>query len=139
MEQEQILRPLIERTFPWPAWEALIEERGWTIERPRRSRHPDHPHIIYPIDYGFVNDTLGTDGSALDLFVGRAENGLVGLIIAVDYRKGDREFKFLHDCAAEEIYLINGFINFDRSLMEGLLVLRRPMIELWGAQGEWGE
>jgi hypothetical protein len=30
-------------------------------------------------------------------------------------------------CTPEEIYLVNGFINFDRTLLEGTLTLRRPM------------
>ena len=61
------------------------------------------------------------------MFVGSAHNGLVGLLLTSDFRKGDREVKLLCDCTPEEIYLANGFINFDRTLMEGTLVLRHPL------------
>lgn len=125
------LRDLTAAAFPWERWERLIGERGVTIDRPRGCAHPVHPSIIYPIDYGFVPGTEATDGNEVDVFVGSADRGLVGLILTVDYRKRDREFKLLYNCSPEEIYLVNGFINFDRRLMEGELVLRRSMREEW--------
>lgn len=115
----------------WAAYEALIHQQGLTIDRPRFSRHPKFPEIVYPIDYGFVNGTVGEDGDELDVFVGTADNGLVGLMRTVDHRKGDTELKLLYNCSPAEIYLVNGFINFDPELMEGRLTLRYPMAALW--------
>ena len=129
------LREFAAERIDWNAWEGLILEQGISIDRPRGSRHPDHPSIIYPIDYGYVNETLGTDGHELDVFVGSADSGLLGAIVTRDHRKGDTEFKLIVDCTAEEIYLVNGFINFDVRLMEGVLLLRRPMAELWRDRG----
>ena len=117
--------------FPWARWERLAREHGVTVERPTREPHPDHPHIIYPLDYGFVPGTLGTDGDAVDCFMGSGDAGLVGLILTTDHRKGDREAKLLIDCTAPEVYTAHGFINYDRTLLEGLLVLRAPMHTLW--------
>ncbi|WP_456425398.1 inorganic diphosphatase [Rhodocaloribacter sp.] len=117
--------------FDWAGWETLITRNGYTIDRPYGSAHPRFPDILYPIDYGYVNDTLGGDGEEVDLFVGSARNGLVALILTHDHRRGDRECKLIYDCTPEEVYLVNGFINYDRSLMEGRLVMRRPMRELW--------
>ena len=117
----------------WDAWERLIEAHGVTIDRPHRSAHPRFPEIVYPIDYGYVNGTLGTDGDELDVFAGSAATGLVGMILTKDHRQGDREAKLLYNCTPEEVYLAHGFINFDRSLLEGVLVLRRPLEELWTA------
>lgn len=117
--------------FDWDGWEALIEENGLTIDRPYRSRHPDFPEIVYPMNYGYVNHTVGSDGHEVDVFVGSAHNGLVGLLLTTDHRRGDREVKLLYHCTPEEIYLAHGFINFDRARMEGTLVLRRPMHDIW--------
>lgn len=122
---------LIARHFRWAAWERLIAQHGFTIDRPHRSRHPRYPEIVYPIDYGYVNGTRGTDGDEVDLFVGTGTSGLVALLLTTDFRRGDREFKLIYRCTPEEVYLVNGFINFDRSLMDGLLVMRHPMHELW--------
>lgn len=121
------LRELADREVDWQRWERLISENGITIERPQGSRHPDHPSIIYPIDYGYVNDTVGADGHELDIFVGSSSTGLVGTMVTVDFRKRDTEYKLIYNSRAEEVYLINGFINFDRELMEGVLILRWDM------------
>lgn len=131
MEAPDRLTELARHEIDWERWEALIRKNGITIDRPHGSRHPSHPSIIYPMDYGYVNGTSATDGQDLDVFRGTVRTGLTGAIISVDHRKGDREFKLLYDCSPEEIYLANGFINFDRSLMEGVLVLRKPMADLW--------
>ena len=124
-------RTLVADGFRWEAWDALIRKRGVTVERPAREPHPDHPHILYPLDYGFVPGTRGTDGDAVDAFRGTGDAGLVGLILTTDHRKGDREAKLLVDCTPPEIYTAHGFINYDRTLLEGLLVLRAPMHTLW--------
>ena len=126
------LRALISGRFDWGGWELLLSSKGIRIDRARGSRHPEHHSIIYPIDYGYVEGTLSTDGHEVDIFVGSAPMGLVGTIISTDHRKGDTEFKLLFNCSPEEIYLVNGFINFDRRLMEGELVLRWTMEEMWG-------
>ena len=125
------LGDLVAEHFDWAGWEALILKNGITLDRPYRSPHPKHPEIIYPINYGYVNGTTSSDGDEVDVFVGHASNGLVGLLMTTDYRRGDREIKLLYHCTPEEIYLANGFINFDRRLIEGTLVLRHPMQTLW--------
>jgi inorganic pyrophosphatase len=129
------LKALAQSRISWDHWEGLIRRNGITIDRPRGSQHPEFSQIVYPIDYGYVNETLATDGGALDLFCGTAGTGLAGTVIAVDHRRGDTEFKLLFDCSPEEIYLVNGFINFDRDLMEGVLVLRRTMAEIRAMAG----
>ncbi len=125
------LRELVAGQFNWAGWEALIRENGITLDRPYRTPHPDYPEIIYPINYGYVNGTTSTDGDEVDVFVGSVESGLVGLLMTTDYGRCDREIKLLYNCTPEEIYLANGFINFDRRRMEGTLALRRPMRALW--------
>lgn len=131
MDTTDRLTELARRKIDWARWEQLIRSRGLTIDRPYGTRHPAHPGIIYPMDYGYVNGALGTDRENLDLFRGTAPTGLAGAIVSADRRKGDQEFKLLYDCSPEEIYLAHGFINFDRRLMEGVLLLRKPMADLW--------
>ena len=127
----QALRPLVREHLQWNAWQRCIEQKGITIERPRRTTHPEYPTVVYPLDYGFVNDTRSTDGESLDVFVGRGTTGLVGAILTTDHRQHDREVKLLYDCTPTEVYTAQGFINYDRTLLEGMLVLRRTMAGLW--------
>ena len=116
----------------WGVWDRLIDDNGITIDRPMGSAHPLHGEIIYPIDYGYVNGTLGTDGEEVDIFVGTASNGLVGAILSTDLQKDDRECKLIFNCTRDEVYLVNGFINFDQELMLGRLVLRFEMKDILG-------
>jgi len=120
----------------WPVWDRLIEDMGITLDRPKDSTHPVHDSIRYPIDYGYINGTSGADGEEVDIFVGTEDNGLIAAISTTDFRKNDRELKLIYNCSPTEIYLVNGFINFDRDLMEGKLVMRRPMMELWDIDPE---
>ena len=39
----------------WSALDSLIQESEIVIDRPRGSAHPQYPHFIYPVDYGFAN------------------------------------------------------------------------------------
>ena len=122
---------LFAQHFRWADWEAFIQPQGWTIARPYRSRHPLFPEIIYPSDYGFIHGTQSSDGQPIDVFIGHGNQGLVGAILTIDRRQSKREVKLLYNCTPEEIYLVNGFINFNRQLLEGFLVLRYPMVSLW--------
>lgn len=129
------LHTLTKDRFNWPAWENLIEQNGVTIDRPYQSIHPDYPGIVYPINYGYVNNTMSSDQEEMDIFIGSANNKLVAAIITTDFRKGDREWKLIYNCTPEEIYLVNGFINYDPDLLTGRLLMRQPMKDLWFTEG----
>lgn len=125
-----LLSTLIEERFPWARWERWIRQHGITIDRAKDSIHPHFP-IRYPIAYGYVRDTESSDGEPVDVFVGTLAVGVVGAIITRDHRKHDCEIKLLYNCHPVEVYLAHGFINFDTRLLDGTLILRHPMAELW--------
>ena len=130
MTSRDRLTALVADRINWTQWGAAIRRHGITLDRPKGSTHPRHASIIYPIDYGYINDTVGQDGDEIDIFVGSAGTGLVGAIQTRDFRKGDEELKFIFNCTPEEVYLVNGFINYDRRLMEGVLLMRISLIEI---------
>ncbi|MDR1334940.1 MAG: hypothetical protein LBJ19_01535 [Holosporaceae bacterium] len=85
-------------------FETLIRENRITIDRPKGSAHPRFPNLIYPIDYGYINETESQDGQGIDAYSGDDKTlGIVGIICTVDSVKKDSEVKILYNCAEENI------------------------------------
>ena len=75
------------------------------IDRPLGSRHPRHG-FVYPINYGFVPDTLSPDGAELDAYVLGVPVPLsefTGPCIAIIRRTNDNDDKLVV-CAAGQAY-----------------------------------
>jgi len=69
-----------------------------TVDRPLGSRHPSHPDVIYPVNYGFVPGLMAGDGEAQDVYIlGMAEpvETFTGEVIAVIHRRNDVEDKWV--------------------------------------------
>lgn len=67
------------------------------IDRPFGSRHPKH-QFIYPVNYGYVPNTVSGDGEELDAYVlGVFEplNEFKGKCIAVIHRTNDNDDKLI--------------------------------------------
>lgn len=70
---------------------------GVQIDRPLGSKHPDHG-FEYPVNYGFIPNTLTEDGEELDAYVlGVAEaiESFTGSVIAMIHRLNDNEDKLV--------------------------------------------
>lgn len=109
----------------WRAMERLIADSEIVIERARGTRHPEHPQIVYPLDYGCLKGTSSSDGEEIDLFLGsESSRRLNGAFVTVDLEKRDCEIKLLIGCTADEIRTVDHFFN-DYASMKGLLLLRK--------------
>lgn len=68
------------------------------IDRPLGSCHPDHPDLVYPVNYGFVEGIPGGDGEDQDVYVlgvQKPVSDFIGKIIAVVHRENDIEEKWV--------------------------------------------
>ncbi len=68
-----------------------------TIDRPIGTPHPEHG-FLYPVNYGFLPDTLSPDGEPLDAYllgVGQACRHFHGKCIAVIHRLDDADDKLV--------------------------------------------
>ena len=108
----------------WRAMEALIANSEIVIDRPRGSRHPRHPDIIYPLDYGYLANTTSTDGEGIDVWLGSGEDRtLRAVLLSVDLEKRDSEIKLLLGLSEAETEAIYAFYN-DYPGMKALLIER---------------
>lgn len=74
------------------------------VDRPAGSVHPDHPELVYPINYGYVEGIIALDGEEQDAYIlGVSEplKSFTGVVIAIICREDDAEDKWV--CVPEEI------------------------------------
>jgi inorganic pyrophosphatase len=107
----------------WTHLDELIAAARLVIDRPRHSRHPRYPELIYPYDYGYLEGTTAADGGGIDVWLGSLPERRLGAVICtVDLVKRDTELKLLLGCTPREAQEILRFCN-DAGLA-GLLVER---------------
>ena len=69
-----------------------------TIDRPLGSAHPQYPQTIYPLNYGYLPDTLSGDGEEIDVYLPGVPEPVLeytARVIAVIHRENDVEDKLV--------------------------------------------
>jgi inorganic pyrophosphatase len=107
----------------WIFLDRLVTDRRIVIDRPKGSVHPRYPDLVYPLDYGYLEDTRAGDGAGIDVWVGTdPARTVVGILCTIDLYKRDAELKLLLGCSCAEIETILAHTNTD--LMQAELILR---------------
>lgn len=68
------------------------------IDRPLGSIHPIHHNIVYPINYGYIENIFANDGEEQDVYILGVQKPLKtfkGTVIAVYHRINDNEDKWI--------------------------------------------
>ena len=108
----------------WQAIDSLASSGRIVIDRPKGSSHPKYPDCIYPVDYGYLENTTSMDGGGIDVWRGSlTSNKVDSIICTVDLMKKDSEIKLLMGCTEEETKIIYEFHN-NSELMKGILIKR---------------
>ena len=96
----------------WESLDLLVRESNIIIDRPKDSVHPRYPDMVYPVDYGFLEDTSSMDGNGIDIWLGTKENKMIDSILCIiDRFKKDSEIKIIYGCTEQEKELIYNFHN----------------------------
>ena len=107
----------------WKRLESFARECEVVIDRPKGSRHPRLPQVIYPLDYGYLAGTTAADGDGIDVWRGSlARPALDAIVCTIDAEQRDAEIKLLLGCTPEEKQIIVSFLN--KGSMASLLVER---------------
>jgi inorganic pyrophosphatase len=101
----------------WNAMTELLTTSGIVIDRPKGSTHPRYGEAIYPLDYGYLENTTSSDGGGIDVLIGslnsvmdhRNTKILTGILCTFDTLKRDAEIKLLIGCTKENIQVIQEF------------------------------
>jgi inorganic pyrophosphatase len=101
----------------WRAMQKLLIANPIIIDRPKGTSHPRYEDMIYPLDYGYIENTTSSDGGGIDVWIGSLkrlteENGmktLTGILCTFDTLKRDAEIKLLLGCSENDIQVIRDF------------------------------
>jgi inorganic pyrophosphatase len=101
----------------WHSMTQLLTTNHIMIDRPAGSCHPRYPDMIYPLDYGYLEQTTSSDGGGIDVWLGSlstvmSKDGskkLTGILCTFDRLKRDAEIKLLIGCNEEDIQVIRDF------------------------------
>jgi inorganic pyrophosphatase len=104
-------------TVFWKAMTELLTTNAIIIDRPKGSTHPRYEAEVYPLDYGFLEDTTSSDGGGIDVWIGSLDTvvdkqntkTLTGILCTFDTLKRDAEIKLLIGCSEEDIQVIQEF------------------------------
>ena len=93
----------------WSALDHLIAESKVVVDRPKASCHPKFHEMVYPLDYGYLEGTVGGDGAGVDVWLGSVDGGLSGVFVTVDPYKKDVEVKLVLRCCDADVAAIVEF------------------------------
>ena len=101
----------------WPAMTDLIATGSILIDRPKGSTHPRYGDALYPLDYGYLENTTSSDGGGIDVWLGSLNSVvdntnvkiLTGILCTFDTLKRDAEIKLLIGCTEDDIPVIQEF------------------------------
>ena len=86
------------------------------MDRPLGTKHPKH-NFIYPVNYGYIPNTISGDGEELDAYVLGEHKPLdtfEGVVIAIIHRTNDNDDKLVvmaegRNYTNEQIYALTEF------------------------------
>ena len=108
----------------WTALDRLVAGSRVVIDRPSGSHHPRYPDLVYPLDYGYLENTTSMDGGGIDVWKGSIRPGSIdAVMVTVDLTKKDSEIKLLIGCTESEMETVLRFHNTGR--MKGVMVRRQ--------------
>ena len=107
----------------WFALDKLVAESKIIIDRPKGSHHPKYLTFVYPVDYGYLENTSSMDGGGIDVWKGSDGENIGAIVCTVDLMKKDNEIKILIGCTEDEKRLVLE-AHSNSEYMNGILIRR---------------
>ena len=105
----------------------LGEQIDIVFDRPLGSVHPRHKDIIYPINYGFIPDTVAGDGHPIDVYYLSGSKPLketTAICIGYVNRHNDNEDKLIAtDGEIPELSKIEEMLDFQEKWFDDDIIL----------------
>lgn len=109
----------------WRVLDEIVRSSEIVIDRPKGTKHPKYPDLIYEVDYGYLKGTSSMDGDGIDVWKGTDIGQKIDAIMCiVDLRKRNSEIKILVGCTEVEKEKVYHLHN-DSEYMKGIMILRK--------------
>lgn len=117
---------LLNNGYFWQKIDSLLLSTNVIISQEKGSSHPKYLNMVYPVKYGYLEDT-----DSIKIFRGSLKKSTADAIMVVgDILKRDLEVKLLWGCTPEEEIEILRFIN-QTDYQKGILVRRGSDLPEW--------
>ncbi|MDF9824011.1 inorganic pyrophosphatase [Breznakia sp. PF5-3] len=117
----------------WQKLDTIFLSSTLKIERAKDTQHPKYANMVYPVDYGYLQDTIGSDNEPIDVFSGKEKNRQVqAIVVSADILKRDCEVKIIMGCSEAEIHSILVFLNQTES-QKAVLLRRGQEVPEWAS------
>ncbi len=125
------MNTLENNAFFWQKLDTLFFSSKLVVDRPRYTVHYKYSNLVYPVDYGYLSDTTGSDQAPIDVFRGSQKTNQVGaIVVSADILKKDCEVKLLIGCSEEEEHDVLEFLN-QTEFQKAILVHRGNEVPEW--------
>ena len=125
------MNQLENNAFFWQKIDSIFLASAVVITQPAGSSHPDYQNLVYPVDYGYLNETLSQDSLGISIYKGSISTHIIdAMLVSADILKKDIEVKLLLGCNAEEVDKILRFVN-QTEFQKTILVRRGNTVPTW--------
>jgi len=122
----------LNNAYFWQKIDTLYLSGNLVMTRKKGERHPEFSNLVYPTDYGRLEDTNAVNGKGVSVYVGSgSKTKISGLIIAADILVKELDVKILAGCTDDEIEQILRFLN-QTDYQKTVLIKRGNEIPSWG-------
>lgn len=115
----------------WQKIDTLYFSNRLVIAREKGTMHPKYHNLIYPVDYGYLEDTQHEHSDGIAVYKGSMSDYMVTtLVVAADILKKEIDVKILVGCNPQEEEEILRFLN-QTDFQKSVLIRRSSDIPMW--------
>lgn len=117
----------------WQKLDTLYVSSTMGIEFKQGSVHPVYQKLVYPVDYGIIEDVHNYGDIKMGVFKGSLDSHCVDAIaVNIDTLQRDSDIKLLVGCNEDETFRIMQFLN-ETDFQKSILVRRSEEVSSWAS------
>ena len=116
----------------WQKVDTLYLSSDLVIDHPKNSHHAVYDNLVYPVDYGYLADSVSDE--KINIYKGSGSAYIVdALVVCADILKKDIEIKLLAGCTEKETESILEFLN-QTDFQKSVIIRRGQNTPKWAVK-----